>query len=653
MNKLRIIYGITAIVCLLVLAISPFKDYFSEWRRVQKNYNRYIEKLPQKVKPVPIALQQIWARKLNQVDRCIVCHTGITNSQLANAPQPYRNHPAIPHDMEEYGCTICHQGQGLATNYKDAHLPSEFWDKPVLPNRYVESSCGRCHLYENLELTPALNLGRQEVNEQNCAGCHDLPARYSKSFIPSLDGVGTKVISRSWIKRWLTNPGETQPQTKMPDFMLSQKETDILTDFLMSFKSFSNDVKLDSLPEIFLKNKSKDDFIALGKTRFSVARCISCHAVEGKGGHLAPDLVNIASKATPQWIYNYIMNCKKLQPGVEMPQFGFSTEEGAEVTAYIESEFVDFNIKPDTTSHQLPADFFEQGIALFNHYNCGGCHSLSSDKVSTNRGPDLTSIGSKRIYQIDFGTSGIPHTLYNFLEAKINTPRSFGESARMPKYRLDKTHVESITAALLSFRSEPLPSEFIRSSSPPEEFNPQGNTGSIIKKYSCLKCHTINRTGGTIAPDLSYVGSQLQREWTEQYFKIPYSIRPIVEERMPNLSISGDEIRTLADYFYTVLVNDSIEVENNINESEVSPQRGRELYYEKFGCQSCHILEGKGGYVGPPLDDSGNRLQPGWIFKWLMNPQKYKPGTLEPRSGMTRAEARDLTAYLMSFKKQK
>jgi len=59
---------------------------------------------------------------------------------------------------------------------------------------------------------------------------------------------------------------------------------------------------------------------------------------------------------------------------------------------------------------------------------------------------------------------------------------------------------------------------------------------------------------------------------------------------------------------------------------------------------------GNGGYVGPPLDKAGNRLTPGWIYHWLLNPQKYKPETLEPRAGLSDAEAKDLTAYLMSLK---
>ncbi|HEX7412072.1 MAG TPA: hypothetical protein VF298_08040, partial [Bacteroidales bacterium] len=117
MTKLRKVYFITAIAFLGILAISPLKDYFSEWRAVQRDYNRYIEKLPQKVKPSPLVLKQIWVPKLNRIDRCITCHTGIDNGKLANAPLPFRSHSQIPHDIATFGCTICHNGQGLATNF--------------------------------------------------------------------------------------------------------------------------------------------------------------------------------------------------------------------------------------------------------------------------------------------------------------------------------------------------------------------------------------------------------------------------------------------------------------------------------------------------------------------------------------------------------
>ncbi len=651
MTRLRKVYFITAIIFLCILAISPLKDYFSEWRSVQKRYNRYIKKLPQKINPVPLALNQIWVPKLNRIDRCVTCHTGIDDVKLTDAPLPFRSHSKIHHEMGNFGCTICHDGQGLATNFSDAHLPSAFWEKPVLPNRYIESSCGRCHINENLKLTPTLNLGRQEIEDLNCVGCHNLSGGYKKSYVPSLNGIGTKVVNRSWLTHWLKNPRDIRPQTKMPDFLLSGKEVQILSDFLMSFKSFSNDVKLDSLPEIYLKNKDDDNFITSGKTLFSESRCISCHAVEGKGGHLAPDLAKIASKATPAWIFNNIKNVHLLQPGVEMPQYGFSPDQIAQVTAYMESEFVDRDTPKDTIPvPEPPANFFEQGIALFNQYNCGGCHDLSSGKVSLNRGPDLSSIGSKKTYQIDFGSTNIPHTIYDYIDAKVRSPRSFGGSARMPEYQLSKTDNQAVTAVLLSWQNAPVPLEFVQTASSSPRFDPQGKFGRIIQKYSCLKCHTINGTGGTIAPDLSIVGSQDQQKWVESYFKVPYSLRPIMEERMPNLFISEDEIGTVTDYFFKVLLSDSISIPGGFDNSAAAITRGQGLFREKYGCQSCHIVGGTGGYVGPPLDKTGERLQPGWIYRWLLNPQKYKPETIEPRSGMSEAEAKDITAYLSSLK---
>jgi mono/diheme cytochrome c family protein len=649
MQKLRRVYAITSVFFLAVLAISPLKDTMQEWRAVQKEYNEIIEELPQKVKPVPIGLQQIWVQDLDRIDRCTTCHVGVQNRKLANVPEPFRTHPKVGHDLDKFGCTICHQGQGLATKYDDAHLASEFWDKPVLPNRYLQSSCGRCHLGAELKETPALNRGRDLIEKLNCVACHDLP-EFQKGFAPSLDGIGSKVVNRGWLVRWLKDPREFRPQTEMPNFFLTDEESDVLADFLMSFKALPDNARLEPLPEIYREKKEDDDFIELGKTRFREARCISCHAVEGRGGHLAADLAKVASKAQDIWILNYIKNPKKFQPEVEMPQYGFSDEEVAAITAYIEFEFVDWDApEEEVTRHEAAPNFYERGMAIFNQYNCGGCHQLSEEKVVQNRGPDLSATGSKKIYQIDFGKTKIPHTLYDYIDAKLKTPREFGENVRMPRYDLADEDREAIIAYLLSLADEPLPKEYVHSTQIPPPFNPQGIVGQIVRKYSCLKCHSVRGTGETIAPDLTLVGSQLHPEWVRQYFKVPYSLRPIVEERMPNLFISDEEIETLVSYFYTELLDDNVSAKNGLQPTPQGEERGRGLFWEKYGCQSCHLVGGKGGYVGPPLDHVGDRLQPGWMLGWLLNPQEYQPDTIEPRSGMTLDEAKDIAAYLMSL----
>jgi len=652
MKKLKVIYAITSVTFLIVLAVSPLKSYFDEWRGIQNRFNKFLDIYPQKIKPVDVGIKQIWVKDLNRIDRCTSCHLGISNSKLESAPEPFKTHPKIYHDTEKLGCTICHQGQGLSTNYSDAHKVSEFWDEPLLPRKYIESSCGRCHTGQKLDNTPNLNWGREIIKDYNCIACHEIPG-VEKTFAPNLDGVGSKITGRMWLVYWLKDPSHVLSNAKMPNFLLSDEEVNSLADFLMSFKSFSGNVPLDSLPVLYKQKKENEDFIALGQTKFREARCISCHAIEGKGGHLAVELSKVASKANAVWIYNYIRKPKIFQPGADMPQYGFSDEEVAAVTAYIESEFVDWDMpEEDQTGYSRPANFFEQGLSVFNKYNCEGCHKLTIEGLTESKGPELGIIGSKSIYQIEWGQSDISHTLYNFVENKIKTPRLFGDRTRMPVFNFNNREIEAITTYLLSLREKDLPFNYLQVSDMSSLYFPKGKVGAVVDKYSCLKCHTIRGNGGNIAPDLSIVGSQLQSDWIKKYFKVPYSLRPVVEERMPKLFMSDEEIETMLNYFNTELLDDSLSISMKISSDKSNIGRGLSLFKEKYGCQSCHIIDGKGGYVGPPLDNAGKRLKPGWIYHWLLNPQKYKPETIEPRTGMPVEDALDITAYLMSLKKE-
>jgi len=648
MEKLYRIYAITSLLFFVVLALSPLKDRISGWRKFQKEYNKLTKRLPRKEKPVPIELQQIWLQDLERIDRCTTCHLGMNNNELTDAPLPLRTHSKMYHDPDEFGCSICHGGQGLATEYSDVHLATESWDEPVMPNRYLESSCGRCHIRENLKDTPILNHGRKSVQELKCSGCHDHPEDIF-TFTPSLDGIGSKVVERNWIFRWLKNPKALRPRTKMPNFILSDRERNILADFLMHFNSFTGNVRLDPLPDFYPRRKYDEDFIDLGKTLFRESPCTSCHILEDRGGKLATDLSKVASKAKEIWIYNFIKNPRLLQPDIEMTQFGFSHREVASITAYISSAFIDWDAPKKDPSYESLPNTLELGQSLFYQYNCGGCHQLSEVKIAQYRGPDHSSIGSKKIYQIWFGETSIPQSLHDYIDTKLKSPRIFGETMRMPNFDLSDETRQAITTYLLSLREEDLPQKIIRRGPLQRPFNPQGKIGQIVKNFSCIKCHTIQDYGGTVAPDLTLVGSRLHRDWIEQFLIEPISRRPLVEERMLNLHIPDDEIETLTAYFYTVLLDDSLSVPNDWNPSPDARDRGNRLFWEQYGCQSCHMVDGNGGYLGPPLDDVGDRLQIGWMIHWILDPQKYIPDTIEPRSGMSMREAQDVVAYLMTL----
>lgn len=124
-------------------------------------------------------------------------------------PEPYTTHPRLdlfvgslsPHPMGVFGCTVCHEGQGSATEFKYAsHTPdsptqlrewkenlgwydNHHWIFPMNSKRFSESSCLKCH-HDVTELdvsekypdgaAPKLTQGHQLIQKHGCFGCHEI-----------------------------------------------------------------------------------------------------------------------------------------------------------------------------------------------------------------------------------------------------------------------------------------------------------------------------------------------------------------------------------------------------------------------------------------------------------------------------------------------
>jgi len=124
-------------------------------------------------------------------------------------PQPFSTHPRLdlfvgslsPHKIGEMGCTICHEGQGSATEFiwtshtpdnpeqahewarKYGYFNNHHWIFPMRPERFIESSCLKCH-HEVEQLAPSerfpeppapkLTEGYELVKSFGCYGCHEI-----------------------------------------------------------------------------------------------------------------------------------------------------------------------------------------------------------------------------------------------------------------------------------------------------------------------------------------------------------------------------------------------------------------------------------------------------------------------------------------------
>ena len=87
---------------------------------------------------------------------------------------------------------------------------------------------------------------------------------------------------------------------------------------------------------------------------------------------------------------------------------------------------------------------------------------------------------------------------------------------------------------------------------------------------------------------------------------------------------------------------------DSLPNSELTPalvDQGRQLFYSKFACQSCHIADfaKDKGYIGPALAGTGMRFNAACVYHWLKDPQALRPGAIEPNQHMSDDEAKALT----------
>ncbi len=154
-------------VSLLTLAAlvwaALMENIFPEWRGLRLEYAEILDRKATDDRGRAIAAQfeigidQNVVPALGTIDRCITCHTGLDDPRMSDEAQPFRSHPGdilINHPAEQFGCTVCHQGQGRATETDDAHGRVAHWLYPMYESEYLYTSCMQCHdrttLFEDL-----------------------------------------------------------------------------------------------------------------------------------------------------------------------------------------------------------------------------------------------------------------------------------------------------------------------------------------------------------------------------------------------------------------------------------------------------------------------------------------------------------------------
>jgi len=373
------------------------------------------------------------------------------------------------------------------------------------------------------------------------------------------------------------------------------------------------------------------------------------------GGEIAPELTKVGSKVNEEWLIAWLRNPQSYLPHSTMPRYGWSDEVLYKVSQYVINKLADSALLANVP--QLGAATEEEvktGKRLFREKGCANCHALTGIGAQKDFGTDLTAVGARNASELEFSNAKIEHDLVSYIQAKLQDPVSVNPASRMPLYNWNQADMDAATTALLS-QIGPAPTSALQHLVVPRKegsFQAVGAFAQVYQRYRCYACHRFNGYGGTLAPDLSYEGSRAQKKWIADFLKNPQTIRPTLILRMPQFSMPDKDAAVAAELLSTAMQKPGANPES-VDSRQFTPamvSTGKQLYEVKYRCQSCHTIGGTGSYVGPNLNNSGNRLTPAWIEAWLRNPQDLQPDTIEPRRNLTDEEIRALTAYLMTLR---
>ncbi len=382
-------------------------------------------------------------------------------------PQPYGAHPRLdlygtdssPHPFKDIGCTICHEGQGNATQFKWAsHSPSNIaelkswsrdhewfdnhhWIYPMYPERFLESSCLRCH-HSVMELNPSerfpeppapkLMAGYDAVRTYGCFGCHEVNGyaggggtigpdlRLEPNYVPAAQSlhVSSQLDDAAQAAR-----GDEIFTADAPEEFKSRIQS--LAGRLVA--SVDDDVARRELvalinADVRRADPSSDENAYLNGNLHGLASVLADQDTPGAMRKVGPSLRYLNAKVNPEFVYGWIMEPSDFRPSTRMPQFfgqyghflPYTAEESEDynepghtqnleqvealaMTHYLQSISQEFghDAQPTVDGDLLPPDA-ERGKLLFETKGCLACHGHGEfPEANQDQGPDLSNLGAK------------------------------------------------------------------------------------------------------------------------------------------------------------------------------------------------------------------------------------------------------------------
>jgi nitric oxide reductase subunit C len=176
------------------------------------------------------------------------------------------------------------------------------------------------------EITEEVNQGKMLWHKYDCIGCHTILGNGSY-FAPDLTK-RTVGKPKGYLKRFLMNPREVNPQAAMPNLGITAEEADKLLVFLdWTSKVDTNGWPPEPVLASMMRARSK------GVEVFADNGCSACHMIGGVGGTSGPPLDRVGAQHDRQWHIEHLKDPQSVVPNSAMPSYGHLGQEDIDALA--------------------------------------------------------------------------------------------------------------------------------------------------------------------------------------------------------------------------------------------------------------------------------------------------------------------------------
>jgi mono/diheme cytochrome c family protein len=356
-----------------------------------------------------------------------------------------------------------------------------------------------------------------------------------------------------------------------------------------------------------------------GSRVFGSKGCVKCHAVNGVGGTIGPDLGRIARArsfyglAATMWNHLPTMAEQMARLGIDRPQLD-SREAGDLIAFLFTLDYFD-----------LPGNV-ENGRRLFAGKQCIVCHQVGGTGGVVGPNLDFLKQHGSAIF--------IASAMWNHGPAMAEAMRA--KRIERPTFK-DKELVDLIS--------------YIKSTAPAPAEGPayvlpgravEGRRLFVEKR--CADCHGVGGQGARVGPDLAERG--LHRSVTQfaaaMWNKAPAMLAAMKTRGIAVPQLQADEMADLLAYLYAI----------QYFAEGGDPKKGRERVATR-GCLNCHSLSGTGGKLAPDfaqvkgLDAPVAVISAMWNHGFAMAQRAERQQVAWPRLGSE--EMADIAAFLQSL----